>query len=508
MIKNIANKGKVFLVGVGPGDERLITMAALDCMSSADVVIYDHLVNKSLLSYSRPNAKLIYAGKSPRKHILSQQNINKLLVNYAEKNKIVVRLKGGDPFLFARGSEEAVALTRAKVSYEIVPGVNSGSAAAAFAGIPLTHRGVSSLVTFVTGHEDPRKKHSDVDWVRLAKLKGTLVVFMGMAQLELITDKLIAYGMKKNTPAAIVQSGTLPSQKTVTGTVFNIAEKANSSKITSPAIIIIGKVVNFRKIINWFETKPLFGKKILITRPFDLARQFSQKLEHLGAQTFIYPLIEIVPNPKLDSGQILKKIKKSDWVIFTSPSAVNICFDVLSKDNKDARSFSKVKIAVLGPQTESVLLGKGIIADLIPKEFIMESLIAAFKKINIKGKRIFIPHSKQGRDVLSTHLRKFGAIVEEMFIYDLKRPRRIKRTVLKKMFKGEHFDVITFTSSSCVYQFMELIGREKNLLNKQTFAVIGPITEKTLKAYGYKAGIIAKIYTIDGLVEEIKRSEG
>ena len=495
----------VYLVGVGPGNEQLITVAAIDCIRAADVIVYDRLISESLLKYKKVNAKLIYVGKSPTKHIVPQEKINKVLVKYAKKGKVVARLKGGDPFLFGRGSEEALELAKEKIPFSIIPGVNSGFAAAAYAGIPLTHRGVSSSVIFVTGHEDPCKKDSSVDWSFLAKHKGTLVIFMGMSRIKEIIGLLRQNGMHSNSPVCIVHKGTISEQKTVVGNLENIVQKVKQEKILNPALIIIGEVVRFRNKINWFEKNPLFGKKILVTRQQNLAATFRRKLDCLGAQTQAYPLIEVVNNNKISSASFMKNLEQADWTVFTSRNAVEICFDLLKKSKKDARSLSGSKIAVLGSGTNEELAKRGICADLIPEKFVMEDLLRFFKKINLKGKRVFFPHSKQGRPVLTQGLKKQGAIIDEFFIYEVQLPERATAKSLKLVIKDFSPNIITFTSSSCVHNFMKLLSKQKQLLKKQCFAVIGPITKKTLESYGYKAGIIAKVFTIDGFVEAIKK---
>ncbi len=499
-------KGKVFLAGVGPGNEGLITKAALECIKTADVIVYDHLMSPDLLENAGSRVKIIYAGKSPGRHSLKQEQINRMLVNAARKHRIVVRLKGGDPFLFGRGSEEALALKKAKIAFEIVPGVSSGIAAAAYAGIALTQRGISSQVTFVTGHEDPQKLDKDVDWPMLARSKGTLVIFMGMSRLKAIMLELINYGMKKDTPVCVSQWGTLPRQKILTGTLENIAIKIKKNGLTNPAIVIIGKVVNLRKKLNWYESKPLFGKKILITRPKIMAGLFSSKLKLLGAQTCIYPMIEVVKEVKIDAKRLISGIKQSDWVIFTSRGAVDICFGELVNKGLDARLFAHAKVAVLGGETQAELKERGIIADIIPKKFFMESLADEFKKIDIRKKRIFIPHSRQGRKLLVDELRAQGAIIDEMFIYSVCRPLQANARKLRKLVKNEQFDFITFTSSSCVHQFMKFLKKEKTLLNKQKFACIGPVTEKTLQGHGFKAETAAKVFTIEGLIKAMLTS--
>jgi len=498
-----ANKIKAYLVGVGPGDEGLITQAALDCIHQADVIIYDNLISKSLLRYKKAKTKLVYVGKSPGKHTIAQLEINKLIVAQAKANKIVVRLKGGDPFLFGRGAEEALALAKAGILFEVVPGISSGFAACSYAGIPLTQRGISSQVTFVTGHEDPKKNNLSVDWSQLARLKGTLVVLMGMGRISDIMGCLIAGGMNKKTPACVIQWGTLPRQKSAVGTIANIATLTKKNKMVNPAIIVIGDAVNLKKKINWYESKPLFGKKVLITRPLHLAEQFSQRLNKYGAQTITYPLIEIVKQKGINPNILLNKLSGCDWVIFTSGTAVDICFDILGRKNKDARLLNKIKIAALGQGTRDNLERKGIRPDLVPAKFFMEGLLAEFKKINVKGKRIFIPHSKQGRRLLSRGLIKQGALVDELFIYNVRCPHKANKASLMRLLDKENFDVITFTSTSCVHQFMRFLAKYRAFLKKQLFAVIGPITKKTLLGYGYKAAIEAKTFTIDGLAEAI-----
>ena len=501
-------KGKVFLAGAGPGNEGLVTLAALECIKAADVIIYDHLISLELLENAKSRAKLIYAGKTPGRHSLKQEQINKILIKEAGKHQVVARLKGGDPFLFGRGSEEALALKKANLAFEVIPGVSSGTAAAAFAGIPLTQRGVSSQVTFVTGHEAQGKADKSVDWQLLAKSKGTLVIFMGMAGLKEITLKLIKSGMRKNTPVCVSQWGTLPQQRALTGTLENIVCEIKKKKLNNPAIVIIGEVVNLRKKLNWYELKPLFGRKILITRPKALAGIFSAKLKALGAQTCIYPMIEVVKEKKLDRQGLIRGIRQSDWVIFTSRSAVDICFSEMEKRNLDARVFARSKIAVLGRETYAGLRSRGLTADIIPEKFFMESLVKEFKKIDIYKKRVFIPHSRQGRNLLVEELRKQGAIIEEMFIYSVCRPKQTNAGTLKKLIRSQAFDFITFTSSSCVHQFMKFLRKEKKLLNKQVFACIGPITAKTLKSYGFKAEIVSKVFTIEGLINALLSEKG
>ncbi|MBU4305898.1 MAG: uroporphyrinogen-III C-methyltransferase [Candidatus Omnitrophica bacterium] len=502
MIKK--QKGKVVLIGAGPGNEQLITAAGLGIIRAADVIVYDNLAGTSVLERRKLSAKLIFAGKIPGEKAMPQQQINALLIRCARRGALVARLKGGDPFLFGRGAEEALALQKARIDFAVIPGISAAFAAAAYAGIPLTHRGISSQVTFITGHEDPQKKKSDIDWQATARLKGTLVIYMGMANLHKITQRLISYGMRRNTPACIIQWASLPYQKIAVAALENIARQAKSRAVTHPAVVIIGDVVALHERIRRCAEKPLFAKKVLITRPLALAGEFREKLEAEGAQAVVYPLIETVAEEKISGGVVLKKIKTCDWVIFTSRNAVEICFEVLAKKNKDARFFGAIKVAALGEETKKALFAKGINADLVPEQFYMESLIEEFAKVDIRGKRIFIPHSRQARPLLCAELTRLGAVAEELFIYKVKRPAQAKKSVLRRILAEQKMDVVTFTSSSCVHQFMKLMGKEKGLLARQVFAVIGPVTANTLRDYGYKGHIMADVYTVEGLVRAIK----
>ncbi|MFH1460637.1 MAG: uroporphyrinogen-III C-methyltransferase [Candidatus Omnitrophota bacterium] len=496
-------KGKVFLVGVGPGDERLLTIWALDCIKEADVIVYDHLISEAILRFRKPKTKLIYVGKTLGKHTFKQEAVNRILEEQAKKSKNVVRLKGGDPFLFGRGAEEALFLKSKGIEFEVIPGITSGIAVPELSGIPLTHRGVASLVTFVTGHEDPTKKNKDVDWVKLAKLRGTLVIFMGMNNLSKIIRQLITNGKGEKTPVSIIQWGTFQTQKSVTGTLRNIENKVKKEKIQHPAIIIIGEVVRLHNKLAKIKRTYLLKEKILITNPSDSADNFSKKLQNQGAQVLSFPLIEMVKNKNTSNKTIVNKIKHCDWLVFTSKTAVNICFDALKSQGKDSRIFRNCKIAVIGDQTKRLLQAYSIKADLVPRRFCMEGLIDKFKKINIKGKQIFIPHSKQARSLLIVELNKQGAIIDEVFIYMVKKPKNAKRTTLKKVITGQKPTLITFTSSSCVHEFMKLLKNEIKLLKQQKFAVIGPVTNQTLNDYGFKAKIIAQKFTEDGLVKAI-----
>ncbi len=494
---------KVYLVGAGPGDPGLITQAARDSIANAEVIVYDHLLSPELLEYRSPDCEIIYAGKHPGCHSIKQEKINKLLIRKYRSGKNVVRLKGGDPFLFGRGSEEAEELAAAGVPFEIIPGISSGTAAAAYAGIPLTHRRHASQVTFVTGHEDDSKKGPALDWGRLAKTQGTLVIFMGMGRIGKITTELIRQGMSKDTPAAVVRWGTLPEQKTITGKLFDIAERARKSGLSNPALIIIGGVVGLRRKLNWFESKPLFGKKILITRPQELAGELRKKLIFAGAQVGVYPLIEIVKENRFSDREILKKMTGNDWIIFTSRNAVEICFEILKKFRKDIRQLSGAKNAALGSQTGEELKRRGLIPDLVPKEFVMEGLLDKFSGIDITGKKIFLPHSRQARSLLCRGLKERGARVEEIFIYRVRRPSAARAGVLKKLLEQESFDLFAFTSSSCVHQFMKLMKKYPSLIRKQRFAAIGPVTAGTLSSYGCRTTVLARKYTAAGLADAL-----
>ena len=496
-------KRTVYLVGAGPGDVGLTTVRGLELIKKADCIIYDYLVSPGLLGFRKDGCKLIYAGKKAGSHTLTQDKINRLLVKEAKVYPNVVRLKGGDPFIFGRGAEEAAYLKKKKIDFEIVPGISSAIAVPAYAGIPLTERSKNSTVGFITGHEDPAKIDSSIDWPALVRAIGTMVFLMGVGNLGLIVKRLIDNGKPKNTPVALIRWGTTAKQKTVTGTLGNIVDLARKNKITPPAIIVIGQTVKLRKELNWFEKKPLFAKRIIVTRTREQASLLSEKLAESGAEVIEIPTIKVV-SQKAD-----KRLKnafsagKYDWVFFTSQNGVYEFAEFLKREGKDSRIFGKAKICAIGSETAKSLHTIGVRPDYLPSQFIAEAVVKHFKNIEFKGPvapKALILRAKKARDILPKGLKEAGFEVKIIDLYDTVLPKE-SVAALKQAFKDK-VDFITFTSSSTVENFIKLMGKGyKHKLSGVKFASIGPITSSTLKEYGLKAGVEAKVYTIEGLVK-------
>ncbi|MDI6751878.1 MAG: uroporphyrinogen-III C-methyltransferase [bacterium] len=489
-------QGKVYLVGAGPGDIGLLTLRGLECIKDADVIIYDALVNQRLLSFAKPSACLVYVGKISTKHALSQNEINQLLVKKANKGKVVVRLKGGDPFIFGRGGEEACFLVDKGVPFEVVPGVTSSLACPTFSGIPLTQRGIASSLTILTGQEDPTKE-SSIDWEKIAKLEGTIVILMGAGNCSKISRQLIKLGKPEETPIAIIRWGTTPKQKTIISSLKEITKE----DIASPSVIVIGEVVRLREKLAWFEKKPLFGKTILVTRARHQANELSRLLEEEGACVIEFPLIKIEPPHSFERlDEAIENISKYDWLIFTSVNGVLSFFERLLK-KADIRCLAKVKVCAIGPATKEACEKTGIKVELEPKEFRAEGIIKAMKGLDIAGKNLLILRAEEAREVLPEALREMGALVDVVPVYRTIRPEA-SSTKIKEMLKNSEISLITFTSSSCVKNFCELID-QRELWDKVKSACIGPITEEKAKELGFNLQIVAKEYTIPGLVKEI-----
>ncbi|AZR73292.1 uroporphyrinogen-III C-methyltransferase [Anoxybacter fermentans] len=500
-------KGKVYLVGAGPGDPGLITVKGLNCIREADMIVYDRLVNPLLLREVKDGAELKYVGKSVNHHTLSQNEINRLLVNEALKGKIVTRLKCGDPFIFGRGGEEAEELAKAGIDFEVVPGITSAIAVPAYGGIPLTHREINSTVTFITGHEDPLKEETAVDWEHLAKEKGTLVFLMGVGNLPKIVKQLLKYGHSPETPVALIQWGTRPEQRTVTGKLTNIVEKVREARITPPAIIVVGEVVRLRENLNWFETKPLFKKRILITRARHQAGELSCLLQNLGAKVIECPTIKITP-PKdwkpLD--ERIKRLSEYQWVIFTSVNGVEYFMHRLFANGLDVRALGNVRIATIGSATAKKLKDYGLIADFIPDKFIAEELASGLAEItDLKGAKILIPRAASARVLLVEKLKEAGAKVDEVATYQTVLGDGLKE--LPMLFKKGKIQVVTFTSSSTVRNLAEFLYPQSfgQMLKNVIVACIGPITANTVKELGGHVDLIAMEHTITGLVESLVR---
>jgi len=491
--------GKVYIIGAGPGDAGLITLKGIDCLRAADVVIYDYLVSKDLLKYARDDARLIYAGKQGGAHTLLQWQINDLLVKEAKAGNTVARLKGGDPFIFGRGGEEVEKLAASGISFEIVPGVTSAIAVPAYAGIPLTHRGLTSTVAFVTGHEDPTKEKSDIDWEALARI-GTLVFLMGVKNIEKIVEELTRNGKAPETPAALIRWGTTPRQEIITGTLANISMLVKERKFAPPAILVVGKVVDLRNTLSWFEQKPLFGKGVVITRPEKQADDLAQLLTREGAHPLSFPTIKIVPPPNWrDLDAAIKNLEDYDWLIFTSANGVAFFFERLFAKNKDIRDLKGIKICCIGPATAQQVQSKGIMVDLVPKKFISEGILESFSGIDLRGKKILIARAAKARDVLPAGLKKSGAKVDVVTAYETVNSGK-KKNELETLFKENQVDVITFTSSSTVNNFVKIMGRKFSLPKDIKIACIGPVTVAAAKKAGLPVDIHQEEYTMKGLV--------
>lgn len=491
---------KVYLVGAGPGDTGLLTLKAVECLKKAQTIIYDALVNPEILLFANDDAEKIYVGKKASNHTLPQTEINQLLIAKAKEGKIVVRLKGGDPFIFGRGGEEAEFLVEQGIEFEVVPGISSAIAVPAYAGIPLTHRKYTSTLTIVTGHEDVTLDKPDLPWQKIAELGGTIVILMGASNLTQIVRELSDNGLNRKTPVAVISWGTLTKQKTVVGVLSDIVDAA--ARISPPAVIVIGEVVNLRQKLNWFEKKPLFGKRILVTRSREQASELTKLLKEYGAAVIEFPVIKIIPPSNFkELDKAISHLDTYDWIIFTSINGVKSFFNRLKDTEKDIRELRGIKIAAIGPETKRKVEDFGINVDYQPElEFTQEGLIAGFRKFG--AKKVLIPRSAQARQVLIEELKHLGAEVDEVIVYQTI-SEEIDNAHLKELLKA--IDIITFTSSSTVTNFCSLFKKEERarLLNKVKFACIGPITAKKAQDLGLKADIIANEYTIKGLVEAI-----
>jgi uroporphyrinogen III methyltransferase / synthase len=497
---------KVYLVGAGPGDPGLLTLKGKICIQKADTVIYDYLASKELLKYASADAELIYVGKKGGDHTLSQDGINSLLVEKAKQGLVVTRLKGGDPFIFGRGGEEAEELIKAGIEFEIVPGISSAIAAPAYAGIPLTHRQFTSNVAFVTGHEDPNKSASSIDWKSLAKGIGTIVFLMGVKNLPTIVDRLIQNGKLPETPVALVRWGTTAKQVTVSGTLSDIVEKVKAVGLKPPSVIVVGDVVTLRQSMNWFEKKPLMGKNIIVTRARSQASDLVGMLSDLGADCIEFPTIEICAaedNQGLDAA--IDNISTYSWLVFTSVNGVKFFFERLFKKGMDSRALGGMRTASIGPATEAKLLNFGIKSDIVPDSYRAESVVEAFSKEKIEDADILLPRASGARPVLPVELSKMGARVHEIISYHA-RPVSGDADNLIAMLEQQAVDCVTFTSSSTATNFRALLpdNRFEELMAGVSIASIGPITTETAEKLGFTVTFTADDYTIPGLCDAIR----
>jgi uroporphyrinogen III methyltransferase/synthase len=497
----------IYLVGSGPGDPGLFTLKGVRCMQEADAVVYDRLAPGVLLGYAKLEAEKIYVGKKPGNPTMSQEEINDLLVEKGRAGMTVVRLKGGDPYIFGRGGEEALALKRAELPFEVVPGVTSGVAAPAYAGIPVTHRNVATSVAFVTGHEDPTKGSLDVDWAKLANGADTLVLYMGVGRLEEISKKLIMAGRNPEMPVACVQWGTVPEQRTITGTLQDIADRVAEAGLKPPAIIVVGDVVALReKGLDWYERRPLFGRRVVVTRARAQAGELSADLERLGAQVYEFPTIEI-SSPQ-DFGPLDAAIRDLDsfsLIVFTSVNGVEAFLKRLQHHGLDLRALPReAKVAAIGPATAQRIERAGLRVDVLPEEHRAEALIEVLGAHPLAAERVLIPRAKVAREVLPEKLREAGAEVVVPPAYESVPSSEGKEEVSLRLHSGE-IDCVTFTASSTVENFVGAFGAEEaaRLLTQTRVACIGPITADTARKHGLRVDAEAGEYTIPGLVEAV-----
>ncbi len=498
-------EGKVFLVGAGPGDPGLITVRGKQLIDSADAVVYDALANSALLppgarTTGRP--ELYYVGKrAGAKDSVTQEEINALLVKLAREGKRVVRLKGGDPFVFGRGSEEAQAMNDASVPFEVVPGITAGIAAPAYAGIPVTHRTLATSVTFVTGSEDPTKPSTQTNWTALAKAGGTIVLYMGAKTLPSIADTLIAGGMPSDIPAAAIQWGTHPKQRTVVATLETLAAKAAEQDITAPVITVIGWSVVLRDELNWFERRPLFGKRIVVTRATQQAPALSEKLSELGADVIEMPATQIARLELAPLRAAISRLSLYDWLIFTSQNAISIFWEQLLGEGRDARALAGLRVAAVGPATAGALLEHGITVDVIPTRFVAEGLLEMMRaRDDVAGNKVLYVTAEGARDVLPKGLREIGAEVTVIEAYrsivDGEGAEKLARAI-----EAGKVDLVTFTSASAVRGYIDAVGEELAL--RVPAASIGARTSEALREAGIEVKVEAKESTLDSLASSV-----
>ncbi|MEE9232791.1 MAG: uroporphyrinogen-III C-methyltransferase [Nitrospirales bacterium] len=506
MTSIVPKNGRVFLVGAGPGDAKLVTLRAKECLEQADVVLYDHLANPELLKFAPAHAERVYVGRKGRGSYPDQAEINTLLVTKAQEGKCVVRLKGGDPFVFGRGGEEAEVVAEAEIPFEVVPGVTAAVAVPAYAGIPVTHRTLASTVAFVTGHEDPEKPSSALEWPRLASSEGTLVFVMGTKNLPKIVEKLLQEGKPPTTPVAIIRWGTYARQRTVVGILADIVEKAAKAEMSPPTVIVVGEVVRLRDKLNWYESRPLFGKGVLVTRPREQAPALSKLLAAHGAEPVECSTLEIrPPDSWRPVDEAIAGLSTYDWVIFTSVNGVQSFMGRLGFHQKDTRSLAGVRVCCIGPRTKEEAARWGLVADLVPQDFQAEGILEAMEGVGVKGKKILIPRAKVAREILPDQLAEMGAFVQVVHAYQAVPPDRDMAPIFDRL-RSQGIHYLTFTSSSTVRNFCQLFPNRQalqELTRHATVACIGPITAKTVQEEGLSVDVVAAENTVPALVEAI-----
>lgn len=499
-------RGLVYLVGAGPGDAGLLTLKGLACIREADVVVYDRLVNPRILVHARPEAEMVFAGKSPEGHTLTQDEINGLLAARAGAGLTVTRLKGGDPFVFGRGGEEAEYLAERGIPFEVVPGVTSAVAAPAYAGIPLTHRDITASVAVITGNEDPAKDETAIAWDKLSTGAGTIVFLMGMANLPDIVARLVRHGRDRSTPAAVIRWGTLPEQETVEGTLGDIVERVRAAGLKNPAVIVVGEVCRMRPHLRWFEQKPLFGRRILVTRSREQASALSERITRLGGEALEFPTIAI--RPPDDYGpldQAIGEVGSYQWIVFTSVNGVDYFFNRFRELERDIRELGPARLCAIGPRTREALAGRGLQVAYIPEEYRAERITDGLRALLRPGERVLLPRADIAPPELAEALTRAGAAVSDVTAYRTTAVDGNAGPVRRLLAEGR-VHAVTFTSSSTVRNFVGALGAEDvpALLLKAPVICIGPVTAQTARELGLKVAAVAREYTIDGLVRAVR----
>ncbi|MEG0847191.1 uroporphyrinogen-III C-methyltransferase [Niameybacter sp.] len=491
--------GKVYLVGAGPGDFKLLTLKALDCIKEAEVLVYDRLANAEYLNLARPTAERIYVGKASSDHTMTQDEINEVLAVKAKEGKVVTRLKGGDPYVFGRGGEEGEYLLERDIPFEVVPGITSAIGGLCYAGIPITHRDYTPSFHVITGHLKDETKDR-INWSALASMQGTLVFLMGLSNLNKICTHLMQNGLAASTPAAVINWATRANQKVATGTLMTIEEEVKNAGLTSPSLIVVGEVVNLRDKLNFFEKRPLFGKNIMVTRSRTQSSDLKAKLQDLGANVFEIPTIEIVPREASLIDATLNCLEDYTYVVFGSQNAVSLFFERLYAIGKDARALGNMKVVAVGSATAKSLEGYGIRPDFMPERFTQESIAELLERQLTKEDQVLMPQGSLARDILATCLEPICQ-VESLLMYDTVLNEGSK-VLLKEILETQTLDYITFTSSSTAKNLMALLDEEQKEKLKDIKCVsIGEVTSKTMKALGLEVYKEATPFTIDGLIQ-------
>ncbi|MCX8071529.1 MAG: uroporphyrinogen-III C-methyltransferase [Candidatus Binatia bacterium] len=503
-------RGKIALVGAGPGDVGLITLRGLEWIRRADVIVYDYLVNPSLLDWVKPGAELILAGKHGGGSRVEQGEITKILVTQAKAGKTVVRLKGGDPFVFGRGGEEAEAARDAGVEFEVVPGVTSALAVPAYAGIPVTHRELSSSIVIATGYEYPNKPQLAVPWQHLGHRSQTLVLLMTQRQLRKNIERLLAIGREPDTPVAVIQWGTRARQRTVVGVLGDIADQVEAAGLRPPVVAVIGDVVQLRHRLSWFEKKPLFGKTVLITRPRLEAKELADQFRDLGAEAIVFPTIEIVPPESFDAlDGALATPGRFNWVVFTSANGVRAFVDRLRALRRDIREWHHARIAAIGPQTAKTVERFALRVDVVASDYRAEGLVQVFASLGVRGQSFLLPRAAGARAVLPESLVALGAEVVEVEAYRSVVPCAVNAPLVADAVRYKAVDLVIFTSSSTVRHFVQLVFEQQGVpVQGLPVACIGPVTSETARNYGMDVRVEPEKFTVPALVDAVVRYFG